>query len=82
MGAMAPDSRSTAEDPSGATWTSVERGAFMFGRCERCGFESPARRANHSLESDMRAHTILCQAEESVGGAQESLPPEPSALRG
>jgi hypothetical protein len=79
---MAPDSRSTAEDASAPTWTSVERGAFMVGRCDRCGFESPARRASYSVESDMRTHSILCRAEEAVGGASESLPPEPSTVRG
>src|SRR3546814_9883389 len=33
-GAMAPDSRSTPEDSSAPTWTSLERGALMFGRSE------------------------------------------------
>ncbi len=79
---MAPDSGSTPEDASAPTWTSVERGAFMFGRCDRCGFQSPARRAIHSLESDMRAHEVLCHAEEAVGGTTESRPPEPSTVRG
>ena len=79
---MAPDSGSTPEDASAHTWTSVERGAFMFGRCDRCGFQSPARRASHSLESDMRAHEILCAAEAVVGDTTESPPREPSTLRG
>ena len=78
---MAPDSRSTAEDASTPRWTIVERGAFMFGRCDRCGSQSPARRAGHSIESDMRAHAILCLAEEAVTDATESLPPEPSTSR-
>ena len=79
---MAPDSRSTPEDSSAPTWTSVERGAFMFGRCDRCGFESPARRAIQSVESDMSAHEVLCHSVEVVGGATEFPPPEPSTLRG
>ena len=79
---MAPDSRSTPEDASAHTWTPVERGAFMFGRCDCCGFQSPARRASHSVESDMRAHEVLCHAEHEVGGAPESPPPERSTVRG
>ena len=54
----------------------------MFGRCDRCGFESPARRAIQSVESDMSAHEVLCHSEEVVGGATEFPPPEPSTLRG
>ena len=44
------------------TWTLVDRGNFVVGMCDACGYTSPARRARFSAVSDMQAHEILCEA--------------------
>ena len=60
----APASRrdSGSEEAGKPTWGLVDRGNFVVGQCEVCGFTSPARRARYSAESDMLAHEILCHA--------------------
>lgn len=60
MGAMG---QSQSPDSS-SRWTFESSGSFLFGRCHVCGFRSPGRRARYSAESDMRAHTLLCQSAE------------------
>jgi hypothetical protein len=47
-------------------WTFSTRGAFTFGTCVVCGFRTPARRARYSAETDLRAHTLLCEAAEEL----------------
>src|SRR3954468_14558238 len=59
--------------PAGS-WTIVEQGSFLIGRCEGCGFVSAARRARFSAESDMRAHELLCRQE----GSSEQTADEPA----
>lgn len=61
-------------------WTFQTRGAFTFGHCLVCGFRTPARRARYSAESDLKAHTLLCEsaqalAPEVVGDAVERTEP-------
>ncbi|MDV3223273.1 hypothetical protein [Intrasporangium sp.] len=68
-----------AEVPS---WTATERGAFMFGCCDRCGFQSPGRRARYSVESDMRAHALLCGPAHLAEDPAESSSPAPAAVDG
>ncbi len=41
-------------------WDVVRNGSFLVGRCGACGFSGPARRADYSVETDMRAHEVLC----------------------
>jgi hypothetical protein len=65
MGAMGQPGSPAPPPP----WTVEFRGAFTFGRCLVCGFESPARRARYSAEADMRAHELLCGATESLSPA-------------
>ncbi|GAA6527357.1 hypothetical protein [Intrasporangium sp. DVR] len=85
---MAADATREPEPVRGTTWTTLERGAFMFGRCDACGFETPARRASYSLEMDRDAHTVLCHAQpvapDGVARASQAdvAEPEPAALDG
>ncbi|MDC5697285.1 hypothetical protein OO014_08455 [Intrasporangium calvum] len=71
---MAADAESGSVAPA-ASWTPFERGRFMFGRCDICGFETPARRASYSVGVDMQAHALLCRAEEAadVASGRERL---------
>ena len=48
------------------SWTLVERGSFMFGRCDECAFATPARRARYSVDADMGAHAVICHANRTV----------------
>ncbi|HET8986934.1 MAG TPA: hypothetical protein VFN43_00350 [Humibacillus sp.] len=63
--------------PAPAPWTVAERGSFLLGCCETCGWTSPARRARHSVETDLRAHEVLCRSgpteEVEAAGAVEGL---------
>jgi len=67
----------------------MERGSFLFGRCRFCGFHSAGRRARYSVESDMRAHDVLCHAaqdfpeaaEEVRGTTRSSSDPRPEPVR-
>jgi hypothetical protein len=68
---MCPDPRSITEAGETAGWTLIERGSFVFGRCDLCGFHSPGRRARYSVESDMCAHTVLCHSSEVVGDVSD-----------
>ncbi|MEO7752871.1 MAG: hypothetical protein ABIS35_05605 [Terracoccus sp.] len=49
-----------AGPPDDVPWDVVRNGAFLVGRCSDCGFSGPARRAGHSVETDMRTHEVLC----------------------
>lgn len=76
---MRPEPRSDSDGGSEPGWSVVERGSFLFGRCAGCGFHSAGRRARYSVESDMRAHEVLCHATEELPVAAEaSKAPEPS----
>jgi hypothetical protein len=55
---MSPDAGLHA----GSRWTLLEQGRFVVGRCDDCGFATPARRARASAESDLLAHADLCEA--------------------
>lgn len=48
-------------------WALVERGSFLFGRCDACGYQTPGRRARYSAEADMGAHAVICHASRTVG---------------
>ena len=62
------------------TWTIAERGSFVVGTCEACGYTSPARRARFTAESDMLAHEILCDSRESAPTASAAgTPTAPAA---
>lgn len=54
----------------------------MFGRCDLCGFETPARRASYSVEMDMTAHAVLCHPATVAGDdvAVTGSEPEPATL--
>ncbi len=54
----------------------------MFGCCDRCGFQSPGRRARYSVESDMRAHALLCGPAHLAEDPAESSSPAPAAVDG
>lgn len=76
----APDAGSMPEPAEVPGWTAFERGAFMFGRCDGCGFQTPGRRAQYSLETDMRAHTLLCRSAQLVDDLAKPTPPSPAAV--
>lgn len=52
--------------PAPAPWSVVERASFLVGRCDACAWTSPARRARFSVETDMRAHEVLCRSAAGV----------------
>ena len=60
-GRMSTDAGLDAGRDGERSWSLVERGSFVLGRCEACGFQSPARRARFSAESDIRAHEVVCE---------------------
>ncbi|ADU49455.1 hypothetical protein Intca_2960 [Intrasporangium calvum DSM 43043] len=59
---MAADAERAPDPPLVPSWSPFERGPFMFGRCDLCGFETPARRASYSVEMDMTSHAVLCHS--------------------
>ncbi|WP_374970568.1 hypothetical protein [Terrabacter sp. BE26] len=66
---MATDADPTAENGPAGSWVLEQRGSFVLGRCEACGFTTSARRARFSVETDMLAHTPVC-----VGAASAPRP--------
>lgn len=62
----ATDTTDMPGTPDAPRWTLEHRGSFLFGQCRVCGFTSPGRRARHSAEDDMRAHTLLCRSAEAL----------------
>lgn len=81
---MVPMSPLPAAGDELPTWTVAEHGAFLVGQCPVCGFQSAARRARYSVESDMRAHEILCHARQTLDAVPveavpvEAVPVEPA----
>ena len=69
---MSPDP-GPAPDPPDRRWTLVHQGAFVRGRCDACGYVSPARRARATVESDLEAHEVLSQASEELGPASVAV---------
>lgn len=49
-----------AGDPTPRGWLLEQRGSFVLGRCDGCGYTTSARRARFSVESDMEAHAAGC----------------------
>ncbi|GAA1983496.1 hypothetical protein GCM10009817_26140 [Terrabacter lapilli] len=49
-----------AGDAAPRGWLLEQRGSFVLGRCDGCGFTTAARRARFSVESDMEAHVAGC----------------------
>ncbi|HHU11020.1 MAG TPA: hypothetical protein GXZ60_13555 [Intrasporangiaceae bacterium] len=42
------------------TWTMIDKGSFVLGRCEVCGWTSPARRAYATVEREGIKHAEVC----------------------
>lgn len=42
------------------TWTMIDKGSFVIGHCEVCGWTSPARRAYATVEREGIKHAAVC----------------------
>ncbi|EWT02615.1 hypothetical protein N865_02375 [Intrasporangium oryzae NRRL B-24470] len=50
----------------GPRWTFLERGSFLIGCCEVCGYTTAARRARYTAESDLATHDLTCVAPDDL----------------
>ena len=49
-------------------WLVEQRGSFLVGRCDACGYTTAARRARFSMETDMLRHGAECGEPQQAAG--------------